>query len=139
MMTIFGNSIQDGMKFLQSMSKKPSDDILESLYKLRIHESAQLKTVLELYDMEIHQKISVPNDQKLKIMLERSLDQKLRLRHFDARHGKIESGALAKSRKGLICFEGGKGICYQWREKGKCSQGVRCSFRKTRTHCRHAI
>ena len=29
------------------------DDILESLYKLRIRESAQLKTVSELYDMEI--------------------------------------------------------------------------------------
>ena len=34
------------------MSKIPSDDILESLYKLRIRGSAQLKTVLELYDME---------------------------------------------------------------------------------------
>ena len=39
-----------------TMSKIPSDDILESLYKLRIRESAQLKTVLELYDMDIHQK-----------------------------------------------------------------------------------
>ena len=29
----------------QSMSKIPSDDILESLYKLRIRESVQLKTV----------------------------------------------------------------------------------------------
>ena len=38
------------------MSKIPSDDILESLYKLKIRESDQLKTVLELYDMEIHQK-----------------------------------------------------------------------------------
>ena len=45
---------------LLSMSKIPSDDILERLHKLRIHGSAQLKTVLELYDMEIHQKISVP-------------------------------------------------------------------------------
>ena len=46
---------------LLSMSKIPSDDILESLYKLRICESAQLKTVLELYDMEIHQKRSMLN------------------------------------------------------------------------------
>ena len=46
---------------LLSMSKIPSDDILESLYKLRIRESDQLKTLLELYDVEIHQKISVPN------------------------------------------------------------------------------
>ena len=34
------------------MSKIPSDDVLESMYKLRIRESAQLKTVLELYEME---------------------------------------------------------------------------------------
>ena len=40
--------------------KIPSDDILESLYKLKILESAQLKTVLELY-MEIHPKISMPS------------------------------------------------------------------------------
>ena len=46
---------------LSFMSKVPSDDVLESLYKLRIRESDQLKTVLELYDMEIPQKISMPN------------------------------------------------------------------------------
>ena len=43
------------------MTKIPPDDVLESLHKLRIGESDQLKTVLELYDMEIHQKISMPN------------------------------------------------------------------------------
>ena len=41
---------------LWSSSKIPSDDVLESLYKLTIRESEQLKTVLELYEMEIHQK-----------------------------------------------------------------------------------
>ena len=51
---------------LLSISKIPSDDILESLYNLRIRESAQLKTVLELYDMEIHQKTSMLNYRKLK-------------------------------------------------------------------------
>ena len=69
------------------MSKIPSEDILESLYKLRKRESVQLKTVFELHDTEIHQKISVPNYQKL-TMVKRSLDQKLRLRNFDARHWK---------------------------------------------------
>ena len=51
------------------MSKIPSHDVLESLYKLKIRESAQLKTVLELYDMEIHQKISMPNYQKFQTMM----------------------------------------------------------------------
>ena len=69
--------------------------------------------------------MSVPNYQKLKTMVKRSIDQKLRLRNFDARHGRIESGAVVKSRS----VEGGKGICYQWKEKGPCSQGDRCSFR----------
>ena len=53
------------------MSTIPPDDILESLYKLRIRESDQVKTVPELYDMEIHQKISAPNYQKLKTMVKR--------------------------------------------------------------------
>ena len=111
------------------MSKIPSDEILESLYKLRIRESVQLKTVLELYDMEIHQKISMPNYQKLKTVVKRSIDQKLRLRNFDARHGRIETGAVVKSRKGLSGVEGGKGTCHQWKEKGQCSKGDRCSVR----------
>ena len=128
MMTIFRNSIQDGIKVLLSMSKTPSDDILESLYKLRIRGSAQLKTVLELYHMEIHQKISMPNYQKLKTMEKRRINQKLRLRNFDLRHERIETGAVVKNRKGLIGVEGGKGICYQWKEKGQCSKGDQCSF-----------
>ena len=109
-----------------SMSKIPSDDI--SLYKLRVRESDQLKTVLALYNMEIHQKISMPNNQKLKTMEKRSFDQKLRLRNFDAGHGSIESGAVVKSRKGIIGAEGGNGICHQRKEKGQCSQGDWCSF-----------
>ena len=41
---------------LLSMTKIPHDDILEGLYKLRIRESEKLETVLELYDLETHQK-----------------------------------------------------------------------------------
>ena len=41
---------------LLSMTKIESDDILESLYKLRKRESVKLKTLTELYNMEIHQK-----------------------------------------------------------------------------------
>ena len=81
------------------MSKIPSDDVLECLYTLRIGESVQLKTVIELYDMEIRQKTSMPNYQKMKTMVKRSMDQKRQLPNFDARHG----------------VEGGKGTCYQWK------------------------
>ena len=72
------------------MTKIPPDDVLESLFKLRIHVSDQLKTVLEFYDLEIHQKISKPDYQKLKTIVEKSVDQKLRLRNFDARNERIE-------------------------------------------------
>ena len=95
-------------EIILSLTKIPSDDVLQSLYKLRLRESEQLKTVLELYDMEIHQKISMPNYQKLKTMVKRSIDQKLRLRNIDARRGRIETGAVVKSRKGSSGVEGGK-------------------------------
>ena len=38
------------------MTKIPHDDILKGLYKLRIREFEKLKTELELYDLEIHQR-----------------------------------------------------------------------------------
>ena len=105
-------------EILLSMTKIPSDDILESLYKLKIRESDQLKAVLEVYDLGIHHKIWVPNYQKLKTMVKRSRDQKLRLQNFDARHEKMETVAVVKSHRRLSGIERGKGICYQWREKG---------------------
>ena len=43
------------------MRQIPFDDILESLYKLRLRESEKLKTVLELYNMEIHKKNAGPH------------------------------------------------------------------------------
>ena len=51
-----------------SMTKIPPDDILEGLYKLRIRESQKLKTVLELSNMEIHQKKAGPDYRRLKTM-----------------------------------------------------------------------
>ena len=56
---------------LLSMTKIPHDDILEGLYKLRIRESEQLKTVLELYDLEIHQMKLGPDYYRLKTMVKR--------------------------------------------------------------------
>ena len=114
----------------------------------------QLKNVFDLYDMEIHQKISMPNHQKLKTMGKRNIDQKLRLRNFDARHGRIETGAVVKNRKGLSGERGAvstreRDSLHDLRllSSDQCSNGDRCSFhheaqdraQKTRTHCRHAF
>ena len=62
-----------------SMTQIPSDDILEGLYKLRIRESAKLKIVLDLYDLETHQKKLGPDDHRLKTMVKRSIEQNLRI------------------------------------------------------------
>ena len=58
---------------LLSMTKIPPGDILEGLYKFRIRESEKLKTVLELYDLEIHQKKLGPDYHRLKTMVKRSI------------------------------------------------------------------
>ena len=83
---------------LLSMSKIPSDDILESLYKVRICESAQLKTVLELYDMETHQKKTGPGYHRLRTMVKRSIEQDLRNKNFGSRMGNFEKNAWSRIR-----------------------------------------
>ena len=59
------------------MTQIPSDDILEGLYKLRIRVSEKLKTVLELYDLEIHQKKLGPDYHRLNTMVKRSIEQEI--------------------------------------------------------------
>ena len=51
------------------MTKIPPGDILEGLYKLRIRESEKLKNVLELYDLEIHQKKAGPDFHRWKTLV----------------------------------------------------------------------
>ena len=58
-------------EILLSMTQIPSDDILESLYKVRTRESEKLKTVLELYDLEIHQKKIGPDYHRLKTLVKK--------------------------------------------------------------------
>ena len=64
------------------MTKIPPDDILEGLYKQRARESEKLKTVLELYNMEIHQKKARPDYHRWKTMVTRSIEQDLRIKNF---------------------------------------------------------
>ena len=87
------------------------------------------RTGLELNDMDMQQKRSMPNYQKLKTMVKRSVDQKIRLRNFYARHGRIELGAVIRSRQGSIGVDGGKVSVTSGKKKGQCSQGDKCSLR----------
>ena len=111
---------------LLPVSKIPSDGFLEGLYTLRIRESAQSYWNCTTWRVI---RRSMPNYQKLKTMVKKSIDPKLRLRNLDARHGRTKTGAVIKNRKGMSGVEGGKGTCYQWKEKGQYSKGDQCSFR----------
>ena len=82
---------------LLSIAKIQPDDILEGLYKLRIRKSEKLKAVLELYDLEIHQKKLGPDYQRLKTMVKRSIEQNLRIKNFETRNGNCERNAVVKN------------------------------------------
>ena len=102
---------------LLSTSELPKDSILESLYKMRIPESDQLRTVW--YEQEINQDRSKPNYQKLKTMVRRHTDQMIRTRTFKVRNERIETGVLVKTQKGKnVNVERKTGACYQWKAKG---------------------
>ena len=115
--------------FLISKTKNPPDDILEGLHKLRKRESAKLKTVLELYDLEIHQKKIGPDYHRLKTMVKRSIEQDLRNRNFGARTGNYERNAVVKNQGTKQRGQTILGDCWQWEANGQCSKGHNCSFR----------
>ena len=111
------------------MTKIPSDDILEGLYKLRIRESEKLKTVLELYDLEIHQKKAGPAYHRLKTMVKRIIEQNQRIKNFEARNGNYETNAVVKNQGTKQREQRTLGNCWQWKANGQCSKGDNCRFR----------
>ena len=92
------------------MEQFPPDDILESLFKLRIRESEKLKTVLELYNLENRQKKAKPDHRRLKS------------------NGRIESNMLVKNQREQRHVLEGQGDCWQWKVIGQCSKGDNCGF-----------
>ena len=98
---------------LLPMTKIPPDNILEGLNKLRIRESEKLKTVLELYDLEIHQKKIGPDYHRLKTMVKRSIEQEIRNENFGARNGNYEKNAVVKNQGTKQRVQGILGDCWQ--------------------------
>ena len=112
---------------LLSMTKIPPDDILEGLYKLRIRESEKLKTVLELYDLEIHQKKLGPDYHRLKTMVKRSIEQGIRNKNFGIRREILRRTPWSRIRKKQR-VERILGDCWQCETNGQCVKGDNCSF-----------
>ena len=111
------------------MTKIPHDDILEGLYKLRTRESEKLKTVLELYDLETHQKKLGPDYRRLKTMVKRSIEQEIRNKNFGSRNGNFEKNAVVKNHGSKQRVQRILGDCWQWETNGQCVKGGNCSFR----------
>ena len=111
-----------------SMTQIQTDDILESLYKSRIRESEKLKTVLELYNMETHQKKAEPDYHRLKTTVKRSIELNLRTKNFEARNGRFETSAVVKNKRVKQREQGSLGECWQWKADRQCSKGDNCSF-----------
>ena len=113
---------------LLSMTKIPPDDILEGLYKLRIRESEKLRTVLELYDLETHQKLGL-DYHRLKAMVKRSIEQEIRNKNFGTRSGNFEKNAVVKNQGTKQRVQRILGDCWQRESTGQCVKGDDCSFR----------
>ena len=111
------------------MTKIPPDDILEELCKFRIWESDKLKTVLELYYLEIHQKKLGPDYHRLKTVVKRSIEQDFRNRNFEARNGNYEKNAVVKNQGTKQRVQRILGDRWQWESNGQCSREGSCSFR----------
>ena len=118
---------------LLSMTKIPHDAILEGLYKLRIRESEKLKTVLELDDLETHQKKLRPDYHRLKAMVKRSIEQEIRNKNFGARSGNFDKNAVVKNQGTKHRVQRIHGDCWQWETNGQCVKGDNCSFRHDMT------
>ena len=109
-MMIFRNSIQGGTAFYH-------------------RESEKVKTVLELYNMEIHQKKAGLDYHRLKTMVKRSMEQNLRVKNFEARNGNYERNAVVKNQRTKQREQRTLRDCWQWNANGQCSKGDNCSFR----------
>ena len=119
---------------LLSMTEIPHDEILEGLYKLRIRESEKLKTVLELYDLETHQKKLGPDYHRLKTMVKRSIEQEIRNKNIGSRTGNFEKNAVVKNQGIKKRVQRILGDCWQCETNGQCVK--ECLFYKTKSGCR---
>ena len=86
--------------------------------------SEKLKTVLELYDLETHQKKLGPVYHRLKTMVKRSIEQEIRSKNFWSRIGNFEKNAVVKNQRTKQRVQRILG-----ETNGQCVKGDNCSFR----------
>ena len=112
-----------------SSSGVPTEMVLEGLYKSKLQDSAQLQTILAVYEQEIIRNNEQPNYSRFKIAVRRHIDEQMRTRNFRAQNEIVETGAVTKRPKGRkAVVERKVGECYQWKATGQCSRGDSCTF-----------
>ena len=94
----------DDMQEFDSMTKIPSDDILESFYKLTIRESDK------------------PDYHRLTTMVKRRIEQNLRMMNFEARNGNCERNAVVKNSGTKQREQTSLENCWKWQANGQCSK-----------------
>ena len=103
--------------------------ILEGMYKSKLQNSAQLQTVLALYDQETARNKGKPNYSQLETAVKLHVDQMMRIRNFRVRNDVVERGSVhqesIKERKPTL--RGQVGECF-FSGTGQCSKGDSCSF-----------
>ena len=145
---MFRNSIQDGTKFCYLCQRLHQMISWKVCTYWGIRESDQLKFVFELCDMEIHQKTSVLNYQKLKTMVKRTI--------YRSETSITKLWRQAWKNWIRSSDEESKGNHWRWRRKRYLLRVERKrpvfsrrplqfplrdprSCAKTRTHCRHTL
>ena len=106
---------------LVSLTKIPSDGILEGLFKLRSW-SEKLKTVNRAWlDLII-------TDWKQR-WKEGSSKKDIRKNNFEVRNGNYERNAVGKNQGTKQRVQRILGDCWQWKANGQCTKGDTCSLR----------
>ena len=114
---------------LLSVSEMPSNVVLEGLYKSESQNSAQLQTVLALYDQETARNNGQPSYPRSKTSVKLHIDRMMRTRNFWVRNDVVERGSVTKSQKGKKAYiERKVEECFQWKAHGECSKEDSCSF-----------
>ena len=89
---------------LLSASDMLSDVILEGLYKSKLQDSVQLRTVLALYDQETVRNNGQTSCLRLETSVKHHFDQMMRTRNFRVRSEVEERGSVTKSQKGKKAY-----------------------------------
>ena len=122
---------------LSAVTDRPTDSKLESLYKMKVGKSKELKHVLQ-----VHAEETTFGDKKydycrLKFMVPRRVEQKIKESHSKARNrdedrpaiGALSKGTAKGKSKEHARNNSGRGDCIRWITKGQRSSGGSYAFK----------